>query len=121
MLDLHKRYLLFIAGCIGTRTLFTLLAKYIDTAYLPFLGALALIPVFGWLFIYFIRPRDTGVEVFGGRIWWNELRPLHAALYALFAIYAIKKKPFAYIPLAVDTCIGLAAFVLFHFSSIVIR
>lgn len=115
MLDLHKRYLLFLIGCIGTRTLFTFIAKYIDNTLLPYLGALALIPVSGWLFIYFIRARNTGMEVFGGRIWWNELRPLHAALYALFAMYAFKRKSFAYIPLAVDTIIGLIAFLLFHF------
>ena len=111
---LQNRIILFLVGCIGLRTVFTLLAKYINTEYLPYLGYIALLPVLGWAYIYFIHPRDTGPEVFGGKIWWNELRPIHAMLYGLFAIYAIQKKSFAYLPLAVDTLFGLISFLTYH-------
>ena len=42
----------------------------------------------------------------GGKVWWNNYRPLHAVLYLLFALYAIKKKPFAWIVLLIDALIG---------------
>ena len=36
------------------------------------------------------RAVDFYVKVFGGKIWWNDLRPIHALLYFLFQI------PFTY-------------------------
>lgn len=110
----QKQLLLFLLGCIGVRLLFVTLAKNIDPNYLPYLGYAALAPVIGWLYIYFISPRNTGPEVFGGTIWWNQLRPVHAALYSLFALYAIQKKSYAYVPLLVDVTFGLASFLIFH-------
>ena len=74
MNNLHKRYLLFLLGCIPTRLGFALLAKYIPNKYLPYLGILALIPAAGFLYIYFFNKRKTGQEVFGSKIWWNPLR-----------------------------------------------
>ena len=110
----QKSILLFLIGCIGLRTLFVYIAKNIDNKYLPALGLLALIPVIGWLYIYFIQPRDTGFEVLGGKIWWQELRIPHAMLYALFAFYAFQKKSYSWMPLAVDVVFGLTAWYLHH-------
>ena len=112
----QKRIFLFLFGCIGLRTLFVYVAKNINSKYLPYLGYLALLPVIGWLYIYFIGSRPTGPEVFGGEIWWNELRVVHAALYILFAVYAIQKKPFSWMPLFGDVVFGLIAFILYHTS-----
>ena len=111
---LQKRILLFLLGCVMLRLGFVYVAKNISVDYLPFLGYLALLPVIGWLYIYFIQPRDTGPEVFGGKIWWNELRPVHAMLYTLFAIWAIQKKSYSYVPLLVDVLFGLTAFLIYH-------
>jgi hypothetical protein len=110
----QKRIFLFLFGCIGLRTLFVYVAKNIDKKYLPQLGYLALIPVIGWLYIYFVGSRNSGPEVFGGKIWWNELRVPHAMLYTLFAIYAIQKKSFSWIPLLIDVLLGLTAFTVYH-------
>ena len=52
MTPLQKRFLLFLVGCIGTRVLFTLLAKNSDIQYLPILGYIALLPAFGFFYIY---------------------------------------------------------------------
>ena len=57
-----------------------------------------------------------GAETWGKPIWWNDLRPLHASLYFMFAIYAIKKYDKAWIPLFIDTIIGLLAFLQYHFN-----
>lgn len=110
----QKRIALFLFGCVGIRSLFVYIAKNIDREYLPLLGYLALLPVIGWMYIYFIGSRNTGPEVFGGRIWWNELRVPHAMLYTLFAIYAIQRKSYSWIPLFVDVIFGLTAFVMYH-------
>jgi hypothetical protein len=111
----RNQLLLFLIGCIGVRLAIAYIAKNVSPDKLPYLGYLALLPALGWLYIYFVSPRDTGPEVFGGKIWWNQIRPIHAMLYILFAIYAIQKKPYSYIPLAVDAVFGLSAFLFFHF------
>ena len=108
----NKRLLLFIFGCIGVRSLLAYIAKIINIKYLPYFGYLAIIPVIGWLYIYFTGSRNTGPEVFGDRIWWNNLRPLHAILYSLFAFNAINKNNNAYIYLVIDVIVGLTSFIL---------
>jgi len=89
MNNIQKRFLLFIFGCIGTRLFFVYAAKTININYLPWLGYLALLPALGFLYFYFTNTRKTGAEVFGEKIWWNHLRPIHAIFYFLFAYNAI--------------------------------
>ena len=81
--DLQQRFLLFLIGCIGIRSLFVIVAKYINVKYLKYLGYVALIPAIGFMFIYLTGSRKTGAEVFGEKIWWNDLRPIHSILYIL--------------------------------------
>ena len=99
----------FICGCIGVRTLFVLMAKYIPIRYLPLLGYGALLPAIGFMIIFITGSRPTGIEVGGRLIWWNHLRPVHASMYALFSYYAIRKIATAWRFLALDVTIGLVA------------
>lgn len=115
MNNIQKRFLLFLIGCIGTRSLFVYVAKTIPITYLPILGYLALLPAIGFTYIFFTGSRQTGAEVFGDKIWWNNLRPLHAFLYGLFAYNAIIMKPFAWKFLLLDVIIGLMSFLIYHF------
>ena len=114
--DLKKRMLLFLIGCIGTRSLFAYIAKNIGLRYLPLLGYLALLPMIGFIYIYFTGSRQTGAEVFGAKIWWNNLRPIHALLYGLFAYYAIQRSNFAWKFLLADVIIGFFAFIMYHYN-----
>jgi len=116
MNNIQKRFLLFIFGCIFVRTIFVVVAKKINKKYLPYLGYLALFVGISFLNIYFFKPRSTGVEVFGDKIWWNDIRIVHGFLYILFAVYAIKKESFAYIPLLIDVIFGLVMFLLYHYK-----
>jgi len=109
-----KRILLFLIGCIGTRLFLVYLAKTISIAYLPVLGYAALIPAIGFMYFFLTGTRKTGPEVFGDKIWWNNLRPVHAALYALFAYNAINSNPNSWMFLLVDVILGLVAFVRHH-------
>ena len=116
MNELHKRYILFLVGCMGARSLLAYGAKNIDPILLPKLGYAAMIPIVGWLYIMFISPRDTGPEVFGGRIWWQDLRIIHVALYSMFAYGALHNDTLAWRYLAMDVLVGLTAFIWHHFT-----
>lgn len=115
MNDIQKRFLLFLVGCIGARTLAAYTAKVAPAQYLPYLGYLALLPAMGFAFIWATGARKTGAEVFGARIWWNDLRPVHSVLYFLFAYWAIKGVRAAWLFLLADVCIGLGAFLGYHY------
>ncbi len=117
MNELQKRFMLFLIGCIGSRTLFMLGAKKISVKYLPILGYLALIPAFGFAYIFATGSRRTGAEVFGDKIWWNDLRPVHSILYSLFAYNAITKNKCAWLFLLADVIIGLTSFLSHHYNA----
>jgi hypothetical protein len=111
---LRYRFFLFIFGCIGSRLAFTIVSAFASNILLKILGIIALIPVFGWLYIMFIGKRDTGLEVFGEKIWWKDLRPLHTLLWATFSYMAINGSKRAWMVLFIDTMIGLSAFLIHH-------
>jgi hypothetical protein len=117
MNTMQKRFLLFLIGCIGVRTLFVLIAKNASAHYLPMLGYLAILPTIGFIYIYLTGSRQIGAEVFGEKIWWNNLRPIHATLYFLFAYNAINGNRMAYQYLLIDVVFGLVAFFVFHYKN----
>jgi hypothetical protein len=115
---IEKRFILFLIGCIGLRTLFVLIAKNIDNDMLPYLGYLAILPALGFMYIYLTDSRKTGQEVFGEKIWWNHLRPIHSLLYFAFAYSAIMKKSYSWIFLLIDVVFGLVMFLSNHYPYI---
>jgi hypothetical protein len=110
MSPIQIRTILFLIGCIGTRLLLAYIAKIAKPQLLQYLGYIALVISAGFLYIYFTGSRQTGPEVLGGRIWWNDLRPVHAFLYGLFAYHAISRHANAWIYLFIDVVVGLVAF-----------
>jgi hypothetical protein len=116
MNNIQKRFLLFLFGCIGIRSLIVYIAKTINSKYLRYLGYIALIQAFGFMYLYLSGTRNTGAEVFGDKIWWNHLRPIHAFLYFAFAVNAINGNRNAWIYLLVDVIFGLFNFLYFHWS-----
>jgi hypothetical protein len=112
---IQKRFLLFLIGCIGTRTVFVYLAKNANVTYLKYMGYLSILPAAGFFYLFLTGSRKTGPEVFGDKIWWNDLRPIHGLMYFLFAHNAINGDAFAWIYLLVDVVIGLVSFLLFHY------
>ena len=112
---LHKRFILFLFGCIGVRLLLVYIAKTISIQYLKYMGYLLLLPAFGFFYIYLTGIRQTGPEVFGNKIWWNNLRPIHGILYLLFSYNAINGNKNAWIFLFIDVIFGLISFLTHHF------
>jgi hypothetical protein len=109
-----SRVLLFLIGCIGTRAVITYVAYKASPDILQYLGYLALLPAIGFFTIYFMDLRKTGAEVFGERIWWNNLRPIHGMLYTLFAVSAITQQPHAWAWLLADVLLGLVSYIARH-------
>jgi hypothetical protein len=106
-----KRMLLFLIGCIGMRSLFAYAASIASVGVLRVMGWLALLPAIGFMYIYLTGARKTGAEVFGEKIWWNSLRPVHSALYFAFAWMAINGvRGMAWKVLVADVVLGLSAF-----------
>jgi hypothetical protein len=115
MNTIQERFLLFLVGCIGTRSLLVYLAKNSSILYLKYMGFLALLPAIGFIYIFMTGTRPTGPEVFGDKIWWNKLRPIHAILYLLFSYNAIMGNKSAWQYLLVDVILGLISFLTYHF------
>jgi hypothetical protein len=103
-----KRLALFLFGCIGTRLTFAYIAKT-QTDFLPYMAVIAILIASGLMYFYLTGSRKTGPEVFGEKIWWNHLRPVHASLYLAFAVLASQKNKSAYWILFIDAMIGLGA------------
>ena len=101
--------------CIIVRFILVLLAKYVNKNILQILGYISLIPAIRFIYLYLFDKRKTGFEIFGDKIWWNKLRPIHGILYLLFAIYAIKKEDFAWIPLLIDVLLGIIFYVIKYY------
>ena len=115
MNTIQKRFLLFLIGCIGTRSLLVYLAKNVNKTYLKYMGYLSLLPAIGFFYLFLSGSRKTGAEVFGDKIWWNDLRPVHGLMYFLFSYNAINGNPNAWLYLLVDVIIGLISFLGFHY------
>jgi hypothetical protein len=79
------------------------------------MGYIAILPAIGFFYLFLSGSRKTGEEVFGNKIWWNNLRPLHGLLYFLFAYNAINGNKYAWKFLLIDVIIGLISFLSYHY------
>ena len=91
------------------------LAKNANVTYLKYMGYLSILPAVGFFYLFLTCSRKTGPEVFGDKIWWNDVRPIHGVMYFLFAYNAIYGDTSAWIYLLVDVVVGLGSFLLFHY------
>lgn len=114
-----KRLLVYLIGCIGSRTLLTYVAKTINPDYLPYMGGLALPIAIGFIYIYIFgsESADKQLEWTGDKtVWWNDLRIVHGINYLIFAILAVQKSQYAWMVLGLDVSIGLIAWIVHHTS-----
>ena len=102
---------LFLGGCIPARLALAAAAYFAQGTWATLLGiALAAIAV-GFMTIYVMGWRKTGVETQGRPIWWNHLRPVHAVFYGAAATALLMGENAASASLLLaDTALGAAAF-----------
>jgi hypothetical protein len=115
MSNIQKKFLLFLFGCIPSRLALVYIAKNIPMDYLPILGYITLIIALGFTYLFLSGTRTSGPETFGDKIWWNNLRPIHALFYFIFSYYAINKIRSGWIYLLYDVIFGLTSFIIFHY------
>ena len=115
MNNIQKRFILFLFLCIPLR-LFIAYLIY-KREHVDLLKFILLFIGFGFTYIYALDLRKTGGEVFGSKIWWNNLRPLHALNY-LLATYMLHKniKRPEYVILF-DTIVGFLKFLIYHIKT----
>ena len=116
MKALEKRFLLFLGGCIPMRLLFVWLTKIMPLNYLPYAGALALLPAFGFIYLFLTGKRTVGMETQGAPIWWSRFRIIHGLIYLGFAYYAFQRLRNAYLFLLADVLLGLGLFIWHHYT-----
>jgi hypothetical protein len=112
----QKKLALFLIGCMGTRLLLVYMATVLSMKGLKYMGYIALLPAIGFMYIYLTGSRPTGPEVFGEKIWWNSLRPIHSIFYVLFAYNAIQGNKNAWIYLFMDVLFGFTGFIVHRLS-----
>jgi hypothetical protein len=97
----------FWGMCVPARITIALIVWFIPTVWLPAAGIIALVGV-GWLVYRFATFDSTQVGVFKQPVTWNFLRPMHAAVWSLFAYLALTKNTHAkFFPFA-DVVLGAA-------------
>ena len=113
MLEKNDRILYFLIGCIGARLLLTIAPLYLPYNWLQLFGLLILAIGGALLYAYFTNGRLNAPEG-GGNTWWAKYRLIHGSLYLAAAIYLLKGDRIAWIPLALDTLLGLFFFLNHH-------
>ncbi len=111
------RIILFLFGCILSRLILVILAKYLNKEYVKIMGYLAIPLGLSFMYLYFIgnRKADSQLEWLGDKkIWWNNIRPIHGALYLLFAWAAITENKYAWVFLLIDVIVGLVSWLFHH-------
>ena len=116
-----KRMLLFLVGCIGMRTLLTITSIEVTKIqngllYLKYMGYVAVFISMGFIYLYVNGNKyaDNQLSQYKDKkLWWKNLRIVHGIMYSLFALFAIQMKSYAWVPLALDTIIGLSVWT-FH-------
>jgi hypothetical protein len=103
----------WFVACLAARIVLVVAVKLTPSEWLPWAGAVALLPVLGFAALFFgIWERKR--EVFGQRIWWNAMRPIHTAILLAFAVMAFLRSKWAFVPLAIDVMVGTVAFAVQH-------
>tara|TARA_Y100000389_G_C17187848_1_gene377322 strand:- start:275 stop:679 length:405 start_codon:yes stop_codon:yes gene_type:complete len=126
MNTIQKRFLLYIFGCIGMRTIITIVAKNLNEnlnnnttkKYFKYFSLIILLMGVGFLYIYIFgsKKADSQLKWANSKVWWNDYRIIHAILYISFSVMALLRLNNAWVLLALDTLLGLILFLQYHYS-----
>ena len=97
--------------CILIRALFVYASYAVDTQTLQYFA----IPAF-FISLYFVNQimKSKPCGAFNQKVWWNNMRYIHALLYFLFGIFALTKNDDSWVILLTDISIGIFAFSIKH-------
>ncbi len=103
----------FLVACIPVRLIISVLPLYLQEGWLVYLGGITLLISLSFIYLYFTNGRMNAIEA-GGKTWWSEYRIIHGMLYLTASIYLLQKKREGWIPLIMDTVLGIILFVNKH-------
>lgn len=116
-----ERRVMFWIGCIGSRVALAWLAKSTTSLFvLKSMAYAGIVLAAAFMYLFWSGKRTTGVEVGGGRIWWNWLRPVHSILWGTFSWMVLggteQTRRRAWLALAADVLIGTGAYLLQYYA-----
>lgn len=109
---MNQKIIGLFAICMSVRIGLALFAKQMNVGLLKYAGYIALLLPIGTTYIFLTNARKSGIGAFGEKIWWANLRPIHALLYLAFAYYAIIGNKNAWLFLLADALFGLTCFLI---------
>ena len=80
------------------------------------MGYFTLIAGLWFLYAFIIKPYTYAKVIKTTKVWWQDIRILHACTYLVFSYLAINKQQNAWIVLMIDVFIGLYAFLFHHYT-----
>ena len=108
------RLVLFLLVCIPLRSTMAYIAyKYPVSPVTKILAILYTVFGLSMLYLFITNKRQDAPEG-GGVTWWNNLRPIHAILYLLFALSVSVGKSYSYMFLIGDVLLCLVAFTVYR-------
>ena len=110
-LDAQTKTISFFSLCVTARFFIAYLAYLAtrDQSKYPIWKLFALLPLaigIGMAYLYFTNTRLNAPEG-GGTTWWAKYRLIHAMLYITAAIYIAQGNDTAWVPIVVDTILGI--------------
>ena len=106
-MELKKLTLLF-ALCILVRLGLVYFISRLSGEWLKYSSAIGFAIAIGFTVMIII---DRKMGAFGQKVWWSNYRYIHVILYLTFAIMAFNKNKLSYVPILVDTILGLLFFI----------
>jgi hypothetical protein len=104
---------IFLFVCMGTRLAISMIAKYIDHNYLPYMAIFTTMISLGFLRVFILNSPKIGF--FGNPIWWQNYRIIHSINFGIFSFLAVNKNSNAWIILFADAMLGLMFFLQKYF------
>tara|TARA_B100001175_G_scaffold172970_1_gene146757 strand:- start:671 stop:1006 length:336 start_codon:yes stop_codon:yes gene_type:complete len=106
---MNKIIYIFLFGCFIARLAIAIIAKTINTNYLPYMAIITSIISLSFFRGYLLNSPKIGF--FGNKAWWHDYRILHSFNYALFSLLAFSKNKNSWIVLFIDASLGLLFFI----------
>lgn len=105
----RQRIPLFLLGCIGLRLGIAEGVRRSPLNARKVISVFYILAGLGMMYFYVTGARQVGPETGGGPIWWDNIRPLHALLYGIFAAMAFSDNQQSWIVLYADVALGIMA------------
>lgn len=103
---------ILFAICVLVRLSLAFFIKNLKGKWLRLSSLIGFFIGLGFLIMIIINRTDGA---FGQKVWWGNYRIIHAILYFMFGILAFNKHQLSYLPILIDTILGLIFYINKHY------